>query len=313
MNVANNPSVSDSDVNNSELLLHQRNVIGPATQRRNENNTKMTFADSALAGSILPQVRAARRRSNVVWAVIAFTASALMGTLGHAAMAGVETCDTPLSRTTLELAVDQKIIACLALENNSMKKEIERLRTSCTTGDLTGSASKTATLTPSNDDRATSASGSPMNPTMAGDIVDLLQHMAVDIHVTSMATTGIIGDDGDGEGLATVAQFIDGLRSINLDKLPMPSEQFRDELRSALHIFRDLVDLAFENNSCKNQKNDMEKENEHLRANIHAIIESICITSYTVLTLFLFADKYCAITFSILMVATQSFSGFISM
>jgi hypothetical protein len=313
MNVANNPSVSDSDVNNSELLLHQRNVIVPATQRRNENNTKMTFADSALAGSILPQVRAARRRSNVVWAVIAFTAGALIGTLGHAAMAGVETCDTPLSRTTLELAVDQKIIACSALENNSLKKEMERLRTSCTTGDLTGSASKTATLTPSNDDLAPSASGSPMNPTMAGDIVDLLQHMAVDIHVTSMATTGIIGDDGDDEGLATVAQFIDGLRSINLDKLPMPSEQFRDELRSALHIFRDLVDLAFENNSCKNQKNDMEKENEHLRANIHAIIESICITSYTVLTLFVFADMYCAITFSILMVATQSFSVFISM
>jgi hypothetical protein len=57
----------------------------------------------------------------------------------------------------------------------------------------------------------------------------------------------------------------------------------------------------------------MEKENEHLRANIHAIIESICITSYTVLTLFVFADMYCAITFSIIMVATQSFTVFISM
>jgi hypothetical protein len=77
MNVSNNPSVSDSDVNNSELLLHQRNVIVPATQRRNENNIKMTFADSALAVSILPQVRAARRRSNVVWAVITVFAVAL--------------------------------------------------------------------------------------------------------------------------------------------------------------------------------------------------------------------------------------------
>jgi hypothetical protein len=45
-------SVSSNQSNNSDLLLHQHQIIAPTAERRDEHNHQMSFSDSAHAGSI---------------------------------------------------------------------------------------------------------------------------------------------------------------------------------------------------------------------------------------------------------------------